>query len=1057
MFVLAFDVCAFALRVALKALERRQQLMLLAAAALSPAGGVDGGNDGSSDVPFPAAASPPSASQIAREMGLQLANMASLHAALWLLNARSRRAAARRERAAAAEAAAEAAAASASKPRSLGGATTTTSASSSSSALATLSQQQQANAAAATTTTTRSSTSAAAAAGAAAAQEELLLAAAMGAALCALLASLGAANASDYVLLCLFLVCISTFLKLRWWVGTAVLALPALAAQLLHSPVPLAAAARSALAPWFAGLAAGAEAAATTAGTCAAATAGSCPAPSPSLLPPDAAVHVLVAWAVGGLMAFLGDSYRRGTFLASRRAAASHAAELRAAASRAQAERELGAAHLRLEWMSLMCHEVRTPLNGCLASAEMLLETPLGPEQRELARTIRVSGAILLTTVSSFLDYFKMEAGRSLDVVRCGTDLRALARDVHVIVDAMIGRDSLVRLRPPEIGAGVPGGGGGNGQGCGGVLCDGDRIRGILLNLYSNAAKFTRKGTIQLRIRRVEPGFVPAPPPGHHAITLSPSAKKGGGGGSGAGGALTTAANGGEAAGEGGGKKAVASSPSSSRASSDAGDAPPGVSAEVVLAAGGGVDTAHEEHQEDEEVVGGGHRMSRSVSDGSLASLAGGPSSSSSSALAALAAGASPTTAAQASALPGETVWLLFEVEDTGVGMTREGLACLFREYSQGDARDAARPRPRGGTGLGLAICSRQVAVLGGSIGAVSAPGVGSTFWFRVPVVAAAAAAAAPAGAAADVGSEAAAAGAPAAAATALPVPAPPPALAVPVAAAGAACAPPPPPAAVAADGAAPSPGAGGGGGLRLSPPAAPQRAGPDGHHTFVIFGGQGDDDEEDQEEEEEAAPAAAAPVPAASTGPPTPPLASPAPRGLATSPAQAPSPAAPPQTPTTNNTSQSQLLAGRRVLLAEDNLINQTVARKMLASLGCSAAVAADGNEAAAAVEAARLRGEPFDLVLMDVLMPVCGGLEATRRIRAAEEEAGTSSSKGGPAIVAMTANASDRDRRACRDAGMDAYLCKPVLRGQLAETVGLVLGLRDAGRLLRQRRGRR
>jgi len=143
--------------------------------------------------------------------------------------------------------------------------------------------------------------------------------------------------------------------------------------------------------------------------------------------------------------------------------------------------------------------------------------------------------------------------------------------------------------------------------------------------------------------------------------------------------------------------------------------------------------------------------------------------------------------------------------------------------------------------------------------------------------------------------------------------------------------------------------------------------------------------------------------------------------------------------------------------LLAEDNLINQTVARKMLASLGCSAAVAADGNEAAAAVEAARLRGEPFDLVLMDVLMPVCGGLEATRRIRAAEEEAGTSSSKGGPAIVAMTANASDRDRRACRDAGMDAYLCKPVLRGQLAETVGLVLGLRDAGRLLRQRRGRR
>eukprot|EP00878_Enallax_costatus_P043988 GHUV01052121.1.p1 GENE.GHUV01052121.1~~GHUV01052121.1.p1 ORF type:complete len:116 (+),score=24.75 GHUV01052121.1:2-349(+) len=59
--------------------------------------------------------------------------------------------------------------------------------------------------------------------------------------------------------------------------------------------------------------------------------------------------------------------------------------------------------------MSLMCHEVRTPLNGCLASAEMLLETPLKEEQRELANTIRVSGSILLSTVSNFLDFFKLE------------------------------------------------------------------------------------------------------------------------------------------------------------------------------------------------------------------------------------------------------------------------------------------------------------------------------------------------------------------------------------------------------------------------------------------------------------------------------------------------------------------------------------------------------------------------------------------------------------------------------------------------------------------------
>ena len=53
---------------------------------------------------------------------------------------------------------------------------------------------------------------------------------------------------------------------------------------------------------------------------------------------------------------------------------------------------------------------MRTPLNGCLASAEMLLDTELDEEQRELAKTIRVSGSILLSTVSNFLDFFKIGA-----------------------------------------------------------------------------------------------------------------------------------------------------------------------------------------------------------------------------------------------------------------------------------------------------------------------------------------------------------------------------------------------------------------------------------------------------------------------------------------------------------------------------------------------------------------------------------------------------------------------------------------------------------------------
>lgn len=74
--------------------------------------------------------------------------------------------------------------------------------------------------------------------------------------------------------------------------------------------------------------------------------------------------------------------------------------------------KEKAANEAKSEFMSLMCHEVRTPLNGCLASAEMLLETELDEEQRDLAKTIRVSGSILLSTVSNFLDFFKIGASQ---------------------------------------------------------------------------------------------------------------------------------------------------------------------------------------------------------------------------------------------------------------------------------------------------------------------------------------------------------------------------------------------------------------------------------------------------------------------------------------------------------------------------------------------------------------------------------------------------------------------------------------------------------------------
>lgn len=113
------------------------------------------------------------------------------------------------------------------------------------------------------------------------------------------------------------------------------------------------------------------------------------------------------------------------------------------------------------------------------------------------------------------------------------------------------------------------------------------------------------------------------------------------------------------------------------------------------------------------------------------------------------------------------------------------------------------------------------------------------------------------------------------------------------------------------------------------------------------------------------------------------------------------------------------------RVLLAEDNPVNQAIARAMLEGRGVAVVVTADGQ---AALEA--LAANSFDLVLMDVQMPGMDGLEATRRLRVAE--AGTGRRQ---LVVALTAHAMAGDREKCLAAGMDDYLTKPLLPATLDE----------------------
>ncbi len=116
------------------------------------------------------------------------------------------------------------------------------------------------------------------------------------------------------------------------------------------------------------------------------------------------------------------------------------------------------------------------------------------------------------------------------------------------------------------------------------------------------------------------------------------------------------------------------------------------------------------------------------------------------------------------------------------------------------------------------------------------------------------------------------------------------------------------------------------------------------------------------------------------------------------------------------------------RILLTDDNVINQKVALQLLQQLGYQADTANNGLEAVRAIER-----QPYDVIFMDVQMPELDGLDATRRIRERQREAATQRCFRQPIIIAMTANAMQGDLEKCLAAGMDDYLPKPVRPAKL------------------------